>query len=245
MAGGLMVTAGAASGAAATQRPVAHPAHQPPAQFLARARTALQKYLQHNHPTIMLTDPGARPKAAPGSTTGMGSFNWSGYADTSTAKLPAFSRVRGHWVMPAVTCTREDTITAQWVGLDGLTSQTVEQDGTIGWCFEGVPTYFTWYEMFPADTVVVGTSLRLVTRSAPRWPGLPDPLLAAADRPDAPVEQLLGDPGVRSQMPEQQRRMDLRAARVRNRHRAAGQLRHLAPDQRTGNVRGHNCQYRQ
>jgi hypothetical protein len=108
----------------------------------------------------MRTHPGARQQATHRSTTGLGSFNWSGYADAATARLPAFSRVRGHWVMPAVTCTPADTITSQWVGLDGLTSQTVEQDGTIGWCFEGVPTYFTWYEMFPAGTVLVGTSLR-------------------------------------------------------------------------------------
>jgi len=160
LAGGLLVSAAAAAGHAATQRPVAHPAHRPSARFLARARTALEKYLKDNHPTIMLTHPGALPKAAPGSTTSLDSFNWSGYADAATNKLPAFSRVSGSWVMPTVTCTPEDTITSQWVGLDGLTSQTVEQDGTIGWCFEGVPTYFTWYEMFPAGTMVVGTSLQ-------------------------------------------------------------------------------------
>jgi hypothetical protein len=160
MVGGLMVTAGAASGAAATQRPVVHSAgHQPSAQFLARARAALMKYLKHNHPTIMLTRPGDLPKAAPKSTIAVNSYNWSGYADAATNTLPAFSHVSGHWVMPAVVCTPEDTITSQWVGLDGLNSQTVEQDGTIGWCFEGVPTYFTWYEMYPAGAVEVGTSL--------------------------------------------------------------------------------------
>jgi hypothetical protein len=88
MAAGLLVSAGAAAGDAATQRPVAHPAHQPSARFLARARTTLEKYLKDNHPTIMLTHPGALPKAAPGSATDLDSFNWSGYADAATNKLP-------------------------------------------------------------------------------------------------------------------------------------------------------------
>jgi len=156
MVGGLLVTAGAASGAAATQRPLIHPAHQPSARFLARARTALVKYLKHSHPTIMLT----HPRALKSTTGSLGSYNWSGYADAATNSLPAFRAVSGSWVVPSVSCTPEDRITSQWVGLDGLTSQTVEQDGTIGWCFEDVPTYFTWYEMYPGDSVEVGTSLQ-------------------------------------------------------------------------------------
>jgi hypothetical protein len=59
-----------------------------------------------------------------------------------------------------VACSAEDTISSEWVGLDGFSSATVEQAGTVGWCFEGTPTYFTWYEMYPAGTVDVGTSLR-------------------------------------------------------------------------------------
>ena len=58
-----------------------------------------------------------------------------------------------------MTCTAEDTITSEWVGIDGFTSSTVEQDGTLDWCFEGTATYFTWYEMYPAGTIEVGTSL--------------------------------------------------------------------------------------
>jgi len=46
------------------------------------------------------------------------------------------------------------------VGLDGFTSTTVEQDGTLDWCFQGVATYFTWYEMYPAGTIEVGKTLR-------------------------------------------------------------------------------------
>jgi hypothetical protein len=59
-----------------------------------------------------------------------------------------------------VTCSAEDQITSDWVGLDGFNSGTVEQLGTISWCFQSKPTYFTWYEMFPAGTVEVGTALK-------------------------------------------------------------------------------------
>ena len=50
-----------------------------------------------------------------------------------------------------MTCNAEDQITSNWVGLDGFGNSpaTVEQLGTISWCFQGTPTYFTWYEMFP------------------------------------------------------------------------------------------------
>lgn len=54
----------------------------------------------------------------------------------------------------------EDQITSDWVGLDGFNSGTVEQDGTLEWCFEGTPTYYTWYEMYPNNTVTVGSTLQ-------------------------------------------------------------------------------------
>jgi hypothetical protein len=72
-----------------------------------------------------------------------------------------FTEVSGRWTVPTVTCTREDRIDAEWVGIDGITSQTVEQDGTLDWCFEGTATYFTWYVMAPAQPLTqVGTSLQ-------------------------------------------------------------------------------------
>ena len=30
----------------------------------------------------------------------------------------------------------------------------------MSWCFRRYPTYFTWYEMYPAGTIEVGTSLQ-------------------------------------------------------------------------------------
>jgi len=115
------------------------------------------KYLRHNHPQAILAHP--RHAHAVKNVTASASFNWSGYADTAT-KHQAFTKVSGAWTTPSVTCSAEDQITSDWVGLDGFNSSTVEQLGTISWCFQGAPTYFTWYEMFPAGTVEVGTALK-------------------------------------------------------------------------------------
>ncbi len=70
-----------------------------------------------------------------------------------------FTKVSGAWTVPTVTCTNEDRITSDWVGLDGFSSSTVEQDGTVSQCFEGQAVYYTWYEMYPAGTIAVGTSV--------------------------------------------------------------------------------------
>jgi hypothetical protein len=45
-----------------------------------------------------------------------------------------------------------------WVGLDGLTSTTVEQTGTDSDCDAGKPTYYAWYEMYPAASVDISTT---------------------------------------------------------------------------------------
>jgi hypothetical protein len=142
--------------AAGPARAVQPAAHRPSARFLADARTALVHYLRHDHQPADFVHRG-RAGSIRG-TTATSTFNWSGYADSATTD-GAFTKVSGTWNTPKVTCTAEDTITSEWVGIDGFTSSTVEQDGTLDWCFEGTATYFTWYEMYPAGTIEVGTSL--------------------------------------------------------------------------------------
>jgi hypothetical protein len=115
----------------------------------------LVRYLGRGHQPAEFAHPA---RAGVQGTTAESSFNWAGYADSATTS-GTFTKVSGAWTTPAVVCSKEDTITSEWVGIDGVTSSTVEQDGTLGWCFEGVPTYFTWYEMYPAGTIDVGTSL--------------------------------------------------------------------------------------
>jgi hypothetical protein len=81
------------------------------------------------------------------------STNWSGYAVTGSNG--AFSSVSASWTEPTATCTsrRADQYAAFWVGLDGYSSDSVEQTGTDSDCDGTSPDYYGWYEMYPADPV--------------------------------------------------------------------------------------------
>jgi hypothetical protein len=48
-------------------------------------------------------------------------------------------------------------LAAFWVGIDGFTSATVEQTGTLGQCLQGhtSPQYYAWYEYYPAQAIEV------------------------------------------------------------------------------------------
>jgi Peptidase A4 family len=119
----------------------------------AAATKALKKVLAHHpQPAILVRAPSAH---ALGNLTQVQSYNWAGYADDNSGG-GTYSKVSGSWTITPVTCTKEDQITSEWVGLDGFTSTTVEQDGTLAWCFQGTAFYYTWYEMYPAGTVTVG-----------------------------------------------------------------------------------------
>jgi hypothetical protein len=149
-----LTTASSATMATASGR-ASHAA--PSARFIREARASLVRFLSHHHPQVMFAHPGSVHHV--NGITRATSINWSGYADVST-KQGAFTRVSASWTTPRVKCNREDQITSEWVGLDGDGTATVEQDGTIGWCFRSKAIYFTWFEMFPAGTVEVGKSLR-------------------------------------------------------------------------------------
>jgi hypothetical protein len=86
------------------------------------------------------------------------SENWSGYAATSKKK---FTSVSSTFVQPAITCPGvRNQLTSEWVGLDGFTTATVEQDGTSAQCGgkgSTTPVYKAWYELFPAGSVNVFT----------------------------------------------------------------------------------------
>jgi len=87
------------------------------------------------------------------------SSNWSGYAVTSSTSTPVdYTSVTGTWTVPTATCSSATAgaSSAVWVGIGGysLTSQALEQTGTDADCSNsGVPTYYAWYELVPADPV--------------------------------------------------------------------------------------------
>ena len=83
------------------------------------------------------------------------SGNWSGYIATPKTAGQTFNYVSARWTVPAVNCSvTPNTFSYHWVGLDGWTDGTVEQDGTASDCSGTSPTYFAWYEMYPAGLSV-------------------------------------------------------------------------------------------
>jgi hypothetical protein len=127
----------------------------PSASAAATARTALQHMSvgQHGY-DHRVSGHAARVKGL----TQVESTNWSGYADTGTG----YSTVTGSWTEPSASCSsRTTSLAAFWVGIDGYSSASVEQDGTLVECYEGTAYYYTWWEMYPTNAIqVVGESLR-------------------------------------------------------------------------------------
>jgi hypothetical protein len=81
------------------------------------------------------------------------SYNWSGYAVTGSNG--AVTDAKSSWVVPAVNCTTTPTgYSSFWVGIDGFSSDSVEQTGTDSDCVSlygksGTPTYYAWFEFYP------------------------------------------------------------------------------------------------
>ena len=95
-----------------------------------------------------------RPARRIGGVTQYSSYNWSGYANDNSGGN-VYQKISGSWTEPALTCTNEDQIAAFWVGLDGFNGSTVEQDGTLAQCFEGTAFYYSWWEMYPTNSIQV------------------------------------------------------------------------------------------
>lgn len=133
---GLVVAAGAGTASAA---------HNP-----VNARAAALAALKHlkigshatNHP---LPGHSVRVKGAALST------NWAGFADTKTSSK--YTKITGKWTQPKGTCGSATSLAVFWTGIDGFNSNTVEQDGTLIQCMGGTATYFSWWEMFPSNSI--------------------------------------------------------------------------------------------
>jgi hypothetical protein len=101
--------------------------------------------------------PGSKPLRTHGgvfnaSTT---STNWSGYA----AHGGTYTTVSATWVQPTGSCTSATRYSSFWVGLDGYTSNSVEQTGTDTDCSGGRPVYYGWYEMYPNPSFNFGSTI--------------------------------------------------------------------------------------
>lgn len=89
------------------------------------------------------------------------SYNWGGYADYATSFV--VTKVTGSWTVPTIAGSNSATCpdvqhtwdsNAQWIGIDGAFTPTVEQTGTSADCFYGQTSYYAWYEFYPSGSVV-------------------------------------------------------------------------------------------
>jgi len=97
---------------------------------------------------------GLHPDRVVDNVTVSDSTNWSGYAVIGAA----FTHARGSWTVPTVDCSSTpNTYAAFWVGIDGWTSDTVEQTGTDSDCDGKTPSYYAWYEFYPAGSVLISS----------------------------------------------------------------------------------------
>lgn len=109
-------------------------------------------------PMIGASVGGARPKAENSALAdSVESTNWSGYA-VHTGK---YRNISATWIEPAAKCpSKTKQYAAFWVGLDGYTSNSVEQTGTDSDCSGKTPHYYGWYEFFPAAPVFFKTLVK-------------------------------------------------------------------------------------
>ena len=123
---------------------------------------------QHSTPAAAAPhniNPGGLFRAAPGTRTekvhGRSisfSSNWSGYAVTGST----FTTATASWTQSAITCSRGSgqTDMSPWVGIDGFSSNTVEQTGSSGDCNGSSVDYYAWYEMYPQNFVTINKTVK-------------------------------------------------------------------------------------
>jgi hypothetical protein len=91
------------------------------------------------------------------------STNWSGYAVTGSSG--SVTSASGSWTVPTLVSTSGTALAAFWVGIDGYSSNTVEQTGTLiatpaAQTTYGVPAYSAWYEFYPAGMVIIPDTVK-------------------------------------------------------------------------------------
>lgn len=90
------------------------------------------------------------------------SSNWSGYAAfTGTADAPnptyhSVTEVQGSWIVPSLTPQESgNTYSSAWIGIDGFNNFIVEQIGTEHDVIDQNPSYFAWFELYPAGLQLI------------------------------------------------------------------------------------------
>jgi hypothetical protein len=137
MAGGLLAVAGGAAAGAAPGAAATLSTHHAAVGPMIRVRTL------HTATTRV------------GAVTQVESSNWSGYAQSTSAK-GKFKAVKDFWKVPTVnTSASGNQFSADWVGIGGFSDQTLVQDGTEADNINGHAQYDAWTEIIPAPEVVL------------------------------------------------------------------------------------------
>lgn len=151
---GMALGLGATAGASATPSASSASSVSHSTQALAAAKQAVKQFMAGHHTNQLV--PGHSRKIE--GLTQVQSSNWSGYADTGSG----FSKVSSSWTEPTPACGQggSDQLAAFWVGIDGYSSSSVEQDGTMIECYHGTAYQYSWWEMYPSNAVqIVGQTV--------------------------------------------------------------------------------------
>jgi Peptidase A4 family len=112
--------------------------------------SAITSTVNLSRPLILVG--GGEPAATSNGISVSYSANWSGYAALPDKAGTKFTSIVGDYSVPSVQCNKTpDTFSYHWIGLDGWSDQTVEQDGIAADCNRTNSQYVAWYEMYPAN----------------------------------------------------------------------------------------------
>jgi hypothetical protein len=99
---------------------------------------------------------------APNGISTFTSGNWAGYLALPSGPTTSFKKIQADFTVPSVNCNgggvgTGDAFAYHWVGLDGWSDGTVEQDGVADFCEGGSALYYAWWETYPGGINLVTT----------------------------------------------------------------------------------------
>jgi hypothetical protein len=113
--------------------------------------TTLSPTQAHTAPARFVTPP--EPHVGGGAFVAASS-NWAGQIATGST----FTDISGAWVVPTVRATTNTELSGTWLGIDdgNGSPSSIIQTGTGQQTQGGSTLYFAWYELFPAQPVILG-----------------------------------------------------------------------------------------
>ena len=77
-----------------------------------------------------------------------------------TGAKGSITSVAGSWIVPSLNCgSTPNGYSAVWVGIDGYSSNTVEQIGTESDCVNGIAENYAWFEFYPHNYFTIESAL--------------------------------------------------------------------------------------